>query len=113
MPKPQNIVMQGAKKKKTAAHDKKSKPYNFKELLRMERDPGVTNMRNIGSKHCQRWLGIEHRCVVLFTSFSEFNAAKGGHIWFAFGEERPQAVFVGIWANWTSIRKVKFNAKQC
>src|ERR1700676_4940382 len=73
----------------------------------MERDPGVTNIRNIGSKHWQCWLGIEHRCVVPFTSFSEFNAAEGGHIWFAFGEKRPQAAFAGIWTNWTSVRQVK------
>jgi len=106
MPTPQNILMQGAKKK-AVAHDKKSKPYNFKVLLRMERDPGVTNIRNIGSKHWQCWLGIEHRCVVPFTSFSEFNAAEGGHIWFAFGEKRPQAAFAGIWTNWTSVRKGK------
>jgi mannose-6-phosphate isomerase-like protein (cupin superfamily) len=33
-------------------------------------DPGVTNVRNVTSPHWRRWLGVEHRCVVPFTSFS-------------------------------------------
>jgi putative SOS response-associated peptidase YedK len=44
---------------------------------------------------------------VPFTSFSEFNKVAGGEIWFAFSEERPFAVFAGIWTNWTSVRKVR------
>src|SRR5439155_7545340 len=55
----------------------------------------------------KRWLGIEHRCVVPFTSFSEFNKAAGENVWFAFDETRPLAVLAGIWTNWTSVRKVK------
>lgn len=73
----------------------------------MEPDGGITNIRNVKSKHWTRWLGIEHRCVVPFTSFSEFNKAAGGNIWFAFDESRPLAFFAGIWTNWTSVRKVK------
>jgi putative SOS response-associated peptidase YedK len=30
-------------------------------------DPGVTNVRNVGSPHWRRWLGVENRCVVAFT----------------------------------------------
>jgi len=45
--------------------------------------------------------------VVPFNSFSEFNKAEGGDIWFAFDETRPLARFAGIWTNWTSVRKVK------
>ena len=37
-------------------------------------DPGVTNVRNVQSPHWRRWLGIESRCVVPFTSFSENEA---------------------------------------
>ena len=37
-------------------------------------DPGVTNIRNVSSPHWRRWLGIEHRCLVPFTSFSELDA---------------------------------------
>jgi hypothetical protein len=32
-------------------------------------DPGVTNIRNVASLHWRRWLGVESRCVVPFTSF--------------------------------------------
>ena len=42
-----------------------------------------------------------------FNSFSEFNKAEGGDIWFALDETRPLACFAGIWTNWTSVRKVK------
>ena len=73
----------------------------------MEPDGGTTNIRNVGSKHWARWLGTESRCVVPFNSFSEFNKAEGGDIWFALDESRPLACFAGIWTNWTSVRKVK------
>jgi putative SOS response-associated peptidase YedK len=31
----------------------------------MEPDAGTTNIRNTASKHWQRWMGRESRCVVL------------------------------------------------
>jgi putative SOS response-associated peptidase YedK len=71
-------------------------------------DPGVTNVRNTKSPHWRRWLGVENRCLVPFTAFSEFNRAEGGDIWFAFGEDRPTAFFAGLWTpQWTSVRKLK------
>jgi putative SOS response-associated peptidase YedK len=72
------------------------------------RDPGVTNIRNVNSPHWRRWLKPENRCLVPFTSFSEFNRAHGGDIWFALDDDRPLAFFAGIWTpHWTSVRKVK------
>ncbi len=106
MPSSQFALMQSAKKR-AAKLEAKGKPFDFKELLRMEPDGGTTNIRNTDSKHWKRWLGVEHRCVVPFTSFSEFNKAAGGDVWFAFDQSRPLAVFAGIWTNWTSVRKVK------
>jgi putative SOS response-associated peptidase YedK len=47
--------------------------------------------------------------VVPFTSFSEFNKAEGGDIWFALDESLPLACFAGIWTNWTSVRKVRLS----
>jgi len=77
-------------------------------LAASKRDPGVTNIRNTASPHWRRWLGVENRCVVPFTSFSEFNKAEGGDIWFAFDESRPLNFFAGIWVpKWKSVRKVK------
>jgi putative SOS response-associated peptidase YedK len=88
----------------------KGEPVDFKELLRMESDGGRTNIRNLKSKHWTRWLGIENRCVVPSNSFSEFNKAEGGDIWFALDETRPLARFAGILTNWTPVRKVKEGA---
>jgi putative SOS response-associated peptidase YedK len=73
-------------------------------------DPGVTNVRNVKSPHWRRWLGVENRCVVPFTSFSEHEVLPDGTrppVWFAFDESRPLACFACIWTRWTSVRKVK------
>lgn len=73
-------------------------------------DSGITNVRNTGSPHWRRWLGVESRCLVPFSSFSENEAlADGTHppVWFALDETRPLAFFAGIWTRWTSVRKVK------
>ena len=74
-------------------------------------DPGVTNVRNTASPHWRRWLGVESRCVVPFTSFSEPEPQPDGSrppAWFAFDETRPLAFFAGIWVGqWKSVRKVK------
>jgi putative SOS response-associated peptidase YedK len=73
-------------------------------------DSGVTNIRNVKSPHWRRWLDIEHRCVVPFTSFSENETLRDGRkppVWFGFDETRPLAFFAGIWTGWTSVRKVK------
>ena len=96
-----------ATKKWAAKLEATGKPVDFKELLRMEPDGGTTNIRNVGSKHWARWLGAESRCIVPFNSFSEFNKAAGGDVWFALDKTRPLACFAGIWTNWTSVRKVK------
>jgi putative SOS response-associated peptidase YedK len=106
MPSSQFALME-ATKKRAAKLEAKGEPVDFKELLRFEPDSGTTNIRNTASKHWKRWLGVENRCVVPFTSFSEFNKAEDGDVWFALDESRPLAVFAGLWTNWTSVRKVK------
>lgn len=74
-------------------------------------DSGVTNIRNVNSAHWRRWFGMESRCVVPFTSFSENDVMPDGSrppIWFALNETRPLAFFAGIWTpKWTSVRKLK------
>ena len=57
-------------------------------------DPGVINVRNVKSPHWRRWLGVESRCVVPFTSFSENEVLADGSrppVWFAFDDARPLA----------------------
>lgn len=92
----------------------KGKPVDFDTLLRMEPDGGTTNIRNTTSKHWTRWLGIENRAVVPFTSFAEPDPAskvEGGrtpNAWFSINETRPLAFFAGCWIpEWESVRKVR------
>jgi putative SOS response-associated peptidase YedK len=109
MPSSQFALMESAKKRAQKL-EAKGKPVDFKELLRLEPDIGTTNIRNLNSKHWQRWLGVESRCVVPFTSFSENEVLPDGSrppVWFAFDESRPLAFFAGIWTRWTSVRKVR------
>jgi hypothetical protein len=71
-------------------------------------DPGVTNVRNVSSPHWRRWLGVESRCVVPFTSFAENEVMPNGSrppVWFALDDSRPLAFFAGNWTRWTSVRK--------
>jgi putative SOS response-associated peptidase YedK len=48
-------------------------------------------VRNTSSPHWRRWLGPANRCIVPFTSFSEYETGADGKkipVWFALGEER-------------------------
>jgi putative SOS response-associated peptidase YedK len=73
-------------------------------------DPGVTNIRNVTSPHWRRWTGVEARCIVPWTAFSENEVLPDGRrppVWFAFDEDRPLACFAGIKVEgWKSVRKV-------
>ena len=88
----------------------KGKPVEFDELLRLEPDKGTTNVRNTNSRHWKRWLGVENRCLVPFTSFSEPDQVGGTlqPVWYALSEDRPLAFFAGIWVpQWTSVHLVR------
>lgn len=106
MPSSSKALMD-ATAKRAAKLEAKGKTVDFKELLRMEPDSGTTNIRNTSSKHWKRWLGVENRCIVPMSSFSEFNRDAGGDIWFALDESRPLVCFAGMWTNWTSVRRVR------
>ena len=73
-------------------------------------DKGVTNVRNMTSPHWHRWLGTAHRCLVPFTSFSEYQTVKGERptpVWFGPTGTQELLFFAGIWTQWTSVRKLK------
>jgi putative SOS response-associated peptidase YedK len=108
MPTSQVALMEAAKKRANKL-EAQGKPVDFKELLRLEPDSGVTNIRNTSSAHWKRWLGPENRCLVPFTSFSEYDTIDGKKVpvWFAIDESRPLLAFAGIWTNWTGVRKSK------
>ena len=79
-------------------------------------DPGVTNVRNTKSPHWRRWLGEGSRCLVPFTSFSEYETTPEGKkvpVWFALNADRPLAAFAGVWTNWTCTRKTKEGEVTC
>ena len=108
MPTSQRALMD-ATKKRAQKLEAKGKQIDFKELLRMEPDSGVTNIRNTSSAHWKKWLGTANRCLVPFTSFSEYDTIDGKKVpvWFAADKERPLMCFAGLWTNWTSVRKAR------
>lgn len=76
-------------------------------VLKTARDPGVTNVRNLSSRHWKKWLGKQHRCLVPVKRFAEPLGKGRGDQWFAHKDERPM-FFAGIEVRgWTSVRKVK------
>ena len=117
MPSSSRALYEAAQKRAQKVQAKQGRALTteeFAELVRMEPDRGVTNVRNTDSLHWKRWLDPQFRCVVPFTSFAEFDNAPGpggkplGNTWFAFTADRPLAFFAGIWApQWTSVRKVR------
>lgn len=109
MPTAFNVIRDNAKKR-AAKLEAKGKAFDFDELLKSEPDAGVTNLRNLDSPHWRRWSGVENRCLVPMTSFSENELLEDGSrppVWFALNEGRPLAVFAGVWTSWTSVRKVR------
>jgi putative SOS response-associated peptidase YedK len=80
-------------------------------------DSGVTNIRNVTSPHWRRWLGVENRCVVPATSFSEYGSERDPEtkklplFWFALSESKPLFFMAGIWTSWHGVRKVKEGAQ--
>jgi putative SOS response-associated peptidase YedK len=71
-------------KRRASKLEAKGVQVSLKDILRLEPDCGVTNIRNISSSHWKRWLRPVNRCLVPFTSFSEYDTT-----------------------NWTSVRKAR------
>lgn len=111
MPSSQKAQMD-ATKKRAQKLEAKGKEVDFTQLLKMEPDGGTTNIRNTSSKHWTRWLGPESRCLVPFTSFSEFDVRSKQNVWFAANESRPLMAFAGIWTEWESVRKIKIGMEK-
>jgi putative SOS response-associated peptidase YedK len=69
----------------------------------------ITNIRNTKSAHWRGWLKVQNRCVVPFTSFCEYADTKPRKTptWFALNDDRPLAMFAGIWTTWHGKRGPK------
>ena len=113
LPSP-TFVQEKAAKTRSEKLKAKGKAVDFGELLKMEPDRGVTNVRKLNLAHWKRWFGIEHRCLVPVTSFAEPDPAAqepGGNVpnaWFARDEQKSLMFFAGIHVpQWQSVRKVK------
>lgn len=55
----------------------------------------------------QRWLGVEHRCLLPLTAFAEpehLPDGKSRQVWFARADGAALAFFAGMWCRWTSVR---------
>ncbi|MGJ4932592.1 SOS response-associated peptidase [Bradyrhizobium sp. HKCCYLS2038] len=114
MPSSQRALMD-ATKRRAENLEAKGKTVDFKQLLRMEPDSGTANIRNVKSAHWKRWLTPANRCLVPFTSFSEYDTIDGKKVpvWFAADESRPLLCFAGLWTNWTSVRKIREGEVTC
>ncbi len=69
----------------------------------------VTNVRNTASPYWRRWLGVEHRCLVMVDAFCEWADTKPRKtpVWFALDGDRKLFAFAGIWTRWTGTRGTK------
>ena len=113
MPTPSPVLWKAAKRRAETLIEKRGIQIShdeFLEMIKLEPDKGVHNIRNTDSKHWQPWLGPEFRVVVPFTSFAEIDQspAKNGTTWVAFDDSRPLGFFAGIMCpQHTSVRKIK------
>jgi putative SOS response-associated peptidase YedK len=83
-------------------------PSPAKALEGKNYDRGITNVRNTASSYWRRWLSVENRCVVPWTSFAEPDDQTKENVWFSLDDSRPLSFFAGIWLpQWRSVRKVK------
>ncbi|WP_068875992.1 MULTISPECIES: SOS response-associated peptidase family protein [unclassified Phenylobacterium] len=114
MPTPQNVQFEAAKKRADKLRAKGTE-FDFNELLKMEPDKGVTNIRNTASRHWQAWLEPKYRCLVPMTSFSEPDQVGGTfkQVWYALSADRPLSFFAGVWTPWSCVRKIKTGWEDC
>ncbi len=112
MPTSKRALLDAANKRADSLR-KKGTEFDFDELLRMEPDKGVTNVRNTTNArgevnaHWRPWLGPANRCLVPFTSFAEpdqDHEKTRQNIWFALDETRPLAFFAGVWTPHACVR---------
>lgn len=107
MPSPRKKLLDAATKRADKLRAK-GKEVDFKALLAVEPDKGITNVRNTASSHWRPWLGPANRCLVPWTSFCEPDQVSGSlkPIWFALDESRPMAFFAGVRTDWRGVRKI-------
>ena len=115
MPMSKQVIFQAATKRAEKLRAKATE-FDFNELLRMEPDKGVTNVRNTTNAsgamnaHWRAWLGPANRCLVPFNRFSEpdqDHTRSLKPVWFAMDSDEPLTFFAGIWTPHACVRKIK------
>lgn len=115
MPMSKQVLFQAATKRADKLRAKGTE-FDFPDLLKMEPDSGVTNIRNTmnaagkPNAHWRPWLEAPSRCLVPVTAFSEPDQDFTGDRskkWFALAEDQPLTFFAGIWTPHASVRKIK------
>jgi putative SOS response-associated peptidase YedK len=68
---------------------------------------GTTNVRHPWFEDWKGYLGVEHRCLVPFNTFSEPTKQDGqtGNAWFAIDRSEPLAFFAGLRTSWHGTRR--------
>lgn len=115
MPSPRNILIEKTAKRaeKRRAKGEVIEPPEFAEMLKVEPDPGITNVRRTDSRHWTPHLSQASRCLVPFTAFSEPGREESGKyrpIWFRLAGAAPEplAFFAGVHLQGqTGVRKIK------
>ncbi len=108
------FVQKKAAEARAAKLAAKGKLVDMGELIRMEPDRGLTNVRKLNLPHWKRWFAVEHRCIVPATTFAEpdpVSQEPGGRVpnaWFGQDPSKELMFFAGIHVPaWQSVRKVK------
>ncbi len=69
---------------------------------------GTTNVRHPWYADWKGYLGVEHRCIVPLTRFSEpckLEDGSSGNAWFALSKDEPLTFFAGLFTEWTGTRR--------
>lgn len=76
-------------------------------------DYGVTNIRKTDSPHWRRWLGVQNRCLVPWTTFVEWEDTKPKKTerHFVLDDSKPLAFFAGVWTAWKGERGSQKNPR--
>ncbi len=59
---PRRFFVQKKREARAEKMKAKGKAVDMDELIRMEPDRGVTNVRKLNLPHWTRWFGVDHRC---------------------------------------------------
>jgi putative SOS response-associated peptidase YedK len=81
---------------------------SLKDPISEKPNRGTTNIRHPWFDDWKGYLGVEYRCLVPVTRFSEptkLDDGSSGNAWFALDETEPLMFFAGLWTDWFGVRR--------